>query len=154
MMKNVLNKNDNSNKEKKKIKIKKKEESCIIFTSPFEEPIVSLFENFYSKEPIREVKLSSFLHTRKFKEKVELYRTNTDEKIRKKIKESIECVTPSGTFNQRRESALIKHTNLLCIDIDSKDNRMVDLPECKAILGEYFNSLYYAGVSIGGDEYF
>lgn len=36
--------------------------------------------------------------------------------------------------NQRRESALIKHTNLLCIDIDSKDNRMVDLPECKAIL--------------------
>ena len=109
MMKNVLNKNDNSNKEKKKNKNKKKEESCIIFTSPFEEPIVSLFENFYSKEPIREVKLSSFLHTRKFKEKVELYRTNTDEKIRKKIKESIECVTPSGTFNQRRESALIKH---------------------------------------------
>ena len=73
---------------------------------------------------------------------------------RKKIKESIECVTPSGTFNQRRESALIKHTNLLCIDIDSKDNRMVDLPECKAILGEYFNSLYYAGVSIGGDGIF
>ena len=86
IMKNVLNKNDNSNKEKKKNKNKKKEESCIIFTSPFEEPIVSLFENFYSKEPIREVKLSSFLHTRKFKEKVELYRTNTDEKIRKKIK--------------------------------------------------------------------
>lgn len=56
--------------------------------------------------------------------------------------------------NQRRESALIKHTNLLCIDIDSKDNRMVDLPECKAILGEYFNSLYYAGVSIGGDGIF
>ena len=154
MMKNVLNKNDNSNKEKKKNKNKKEEESCLIFTSPFEEPIVSLFENFYSKEPIREVKLSSFLHTRKFKEKVELYRTNTDEKIRKKIKESIECVTPSGTFNQRRESALIKHTNLLCIDIDSKDNRMVDLPECKAILGEYFNSLYYAGVSIGGDGIF
>ena len=43
MMKNVLNKNDNSNKEKKKNKNKKKEESCIIFTSPFEEPIVSLF---------------------------------------------------------------------------------------------------------------
>ena len=50
MMKNVLNKNDNSNKEKKKNKNKKKEESCIIFTSPFEEPIVSLFENFYSKD--------------------------------------------------------------------------------------------------------
>lgn len=31
---------------------------------------------------------------------------------------------------------------------------MVDLPECKAILGEYFNSLYYAGVSIGGDGIF
>ena len=41
MMKNVLNKNDNSNKEKKKNKNKKNEESCIIFTSPFEEPIES-----------------------------------------------------------------------------------------------------------------
>ena len=142
IMKNVLNKNDNSNKEKKKNK--KKEESCIIFTSPFEEPIVSLFENFYSKEPIREVKLSSFLHTRKFKEKVELYRTNTDEKIRKKIKESIECVTPSGTFNQRRESALIKHTNLLCIDCRNVklywENTLIVyiMPECQLVETEYF----------------
>ena len=55
---------------KKKIKIQKKMKATESFP-PFEEPIVSLFENIYSTEPIQEISLSKFLHTRKFKEQVE-----------------------------------------------------------------------------------
>ena len=75
---------------------------------PFEEPIVSLFENIYSTEPIREISLSKFLHTRKFKEQVEDYRKSTDEKLRKKIKGNLMCITPSGIFSQRQELGLIR----------------------------------------------
>lgn len=150
---NVSNENGNSNEKKKENKNNNKKGSSLIFP-PLEEPMVSLFENFYSKEPIREMKLSRFLLTHKFKEEVEFYRTCTDEKLRERIKGGIQCVTPSGTFSQRQSSALIKHTGLLCIDIDSKDNRFIDLPACKAILGEYFESLYYAGLSIGGEGIF
>lgn len=151
---NTPNKNDNSNKEeKKKEKENKNKKGGGIF-EPLEEPMVSLFENFYSKEPIKEVRLSRFLLTHKFKDKVGEYRKCNDLKLREKIKGSIKCVTPSGTFSQRRESDLIKHTGLLCIDIDSKDNPRIDLSESKIILGEYFRSLYYAGLSIGGDGIF
>lgn len=151
--KDILNENGNSNKEKNNKKNNNKKGSSLIFP-PLVEPMVSLFENFYSKEPIREMKLSRFLLTHKFKEEVEFYRACIDEMLRERIKGSIQCVTPSGTFSQRQSSALIKHTGLLCIDIDSKDNRFIDLPACKTVLGEYFESLYYAGLSIGGEGIF
>ena len=112
---------DNSKKEEKEKKNfnVNKNGSDRIF-NPFEEPMVSLFENIFSTEPIREVSLHKFLHTSKFKAEVEKYRTCTDDKLRKKIKGRLICVTPSGSFCQRRESGLIRHTGLLCVDIDLK----------------------------------
>ena len=47
------------------------------------------------------------------------------------------CVTPSGTFKERRESCIIKHTGLLCIDIDAKDNPIIDLEKSKEIIGKH-----------------
>ena len=83
--KDILNENGNSNKEKNNKKNNNKKGSSLIFP-PLVEPMVSLFENFYSKEPIREMKLSRFLLTHKFKEEVEFYRACTDEMLREKIK--------------------------------------------------------------------
>lgn len=138
---------------KKKIKIQKKMKATESFP-PFEEPIVSLFENIYSTEPIQEISLSKFLHTRKFKEQVEDYRKSTDEKLRKKIKGNLMCITPSGIFSQRQELGLIKHTGLLCIDIDFKDNPKWDLNKAKHIIGEHCPSLYYGGLSLSGKGIF
>ncbi|MCL2313433.1 MAG: VirE protein, partial [Firmicutes bacterium] len=120
----------------------------------FEEPIVSLFENIYSKEAYKRIKLKVFLFTEKFKEEVEAYRKSDDEKERKKIKESLPCITPSGTFTQRRETPISTHTNLICIDIDAKHNPKIDLKESKHIIGQHCPSLYYAGLSIGGEGIF
>lgn len=158
-LKDNIKENDNY-KGKYKEKTKKKENKNInekrsggIFT-PFDIPIVSVFENHYSTEPIGKVRLDKFLHTIKFKEQVEEYRASTDEKFRKKIKGSLKCVTPSGTFSQRQESNIIKHTELLCVDVDAKDNPAIDLKMSKHIIGECFPSLYYAGLSLSGEGIF
>ena len=147
--------NDNSKKEEKEKKNfnVNKNGSDRIF-NPFEEPMVSLFENIFSTEPIREVSLHKFLHTSKFKAEVEKYRTCTDDKLRKKIKGRLICVTPSGSFCQRRESGLIRHTGLLCVDIDFKDNLDIDLQRSKHIIGQHCPSLYYAGLSLSGKGIF
>lgn len=159
ILKDNVNKDDNS-KEKSKEKTKKKEnknmnkkESSGIFT-PFDIPIVSVFENHFSKEPIDEIRLDKFLHTSKFKRQVDEYRTSTDEKLRKKIKGSLVCVTPSGIYSQRREVNIMKHTGLLCVDIDSKDNPKIDLKESKHIIAKYCPSLYYVGLSLSGEGIF
>lgn len=151
--KNILNIKDNS-KEKEKENINTKEKECDRIFYPFEEPIVSLFENIYSKEPIQEISLNKFLHTSMFKEQVENYRKSTDEKSRKKIKGNLQCVTPSGTFRQRQELSLIKHSGLLCIDIDFKDNPKTDMNKAKHIIGEHCPSLYYGGLSLSGKGMF
>ena len=149
--------NEESNgdlKEKVKEKLNVNEDGCGGIFPPFRVPLVSLFENVFSKEPVREVRLDKFLFASKFKERVEAYRASGDDEFRKKIKKGLPCVTPSGTFRQRRESGMIKHTGLLCIDIDSKDNPRIDLEKSKQIIGEYFPSLYYAGLSLGGEGIF
>lgn len=151
--KNVLNENDNFKDKEKENKNMKENESDRIFI-PFEEPVVSLFENFYSKEPIGKISLSKFLRTSKFKEQVKDYRKSTDEKLRKKIKGNLMCITPSGIFSQRQEVGLIKHTGLLCIDIDFKDNPKWDLNKAKHIIGEHCPSLYYGGLSLSGKGIF
>lgn len=89
-------------------------DECVgIFTS-IRTPLVSLFENVFSKEPVRDVRLDKFLFTNKFKERVKAYRASSDNESRKKIKKGLPCITPSGTFSQRRVSGIIKHTGLVC----------------------------------------
>lgn len=124
-----------------------------IFT-PFEEPLVSLFESIFSTEPIKTIRLSKFLLSDKFRKQVEQYRANTDKKTRERIKGNLMCITPSGTFSQRRESNIIKHTELLCIDIDSKNNPNIDLADCKNVIGLHCPYLYYAGLSLSGEGIF
>ena len=149
--------NDNSNsegKEKEKKEVyNNKNDSNRIF-GKLEEPMVSLFENCFSVEPIRQIKLKSFLFSKKYKEQIEAYRRTIDEKTRQKLKQSFKCVTPSGTFSQRQAHCLITHSQLICIDIDNRDNRTIDWDKAKHTIGKHCPSLYYAGLSLGGKGMF
>ena len=166
--KNVLNDNNNS-EEKGKEKEKKNKNNNVKGSNgisnenkenkEFEEPIVSLFENCFATEPKKEIMLTKFLFTHKLstskhKEQVEAYRKCHDKTQRKKIKENLPCITPSGTFSQRQEFSLVKHTKLICIDVDSKDNQGIDLALSKHIIGQHCPYLYYAGLSLGGEGIF
>jgi hypothetical protein len=153
--KDVPNDNNNSDgKEKEKKNVYNNGNDSNRIFDKFGEPIVSLFENCYSVEPTGIIKLTTFLFSPKYKEQVEAYRRSNDEQQRRKIKQSLRCVTPSGTFSQRKEFFLVNHTKLICIDIDSKDNRGLDLDKAKHIIGQHCPSLYYAGLSLGGEGIF
>lgn len=141
-------------KEKRKEKNNIKEKGSSRILSEKRGHTVSLFENFYSTVPIKQISLEHFLFTSKFKVQIEEYRKCHDSATRKSMKKKLCCITPSGTFNKRGESYLIKHTGLLCIDVDSKDNPMIDLKLSKEIIGAHCPYLYYAGLSVSGEGIF
>lgn len=58
-------------------------------------------------------------------------------------KELIPCVTPSGTFNERKLAGLLEHSGVINIDIDAKDNNDIDLLQLRAEL--YADNFIYAG---------
>lgn len=126
----------------------------------FNVPMVALFENCYSSSSIDEVPITEFLFTKKYKTPVETYRASRDSRVRDKIKLNLECITPSSTCRYRREDYFNQipiskvHTGLICIDIDSQHNPDVDLDASKHIIGRCCPTLYYAGLSVGGEGIF
>lgn len=70
------------------------------------------------------------------------------------FKKQCPAVTPSGVFKTRKERDLIRHSGLICIDIDGKDNPHIeDWIKCKNILSKVSN-VAYAGLSISGNGIF
>ncbi len=139
----------------------KKESKTIVSESlqEFEEPQVALFENMFSIQVFKKISLKDFLMGQKYKTPVEIYRRDSrDTNQRRIIKNTIACVTPSSNANYRDEPYFKEcknaHTGLICIDIDAKDNEGFDLDKAKHIIGEECPSLYYAGLSIGGEGIF
>lgn len=152
MIFNIIKSGIKGIKEKENINENKKD--CGRILSKRNSPMVSLFENFYSVKPIKQINLDKFLLTSRFKAQVEKYRACSDPEKRRLMKGDLKCITPSGTFKERRESCIIKHTGLLCIDVDAKDNPMIDLENSKEIIGKHCPFLYYAGLSVSGEGIF
>lgn len=139
---------------KEKININSNVENSGRIFIQFKEPMVSLFENVFARESIREIKLKDFLFTDKYRKFVENYRIITDEKLKLKIKRNLPCITPSGIFSLRQVWKTSIFTKLICIDIDSKHNPDIELRNLKNRIGKHFPSLYYAGLSLGGEGIF
>lgn len=121
---------------------------------PLAEPVVSVFNCCYETEPAGVAHITSFLFPKNHKDKIDAYRACKDEEKRLKMKRSLICVTPSGIFSQRGAKYLEKHSEIICIDLDEKHNPDIDLPGSKHILGKHLPSLYYAGLSLGGEGIF
>jgi hypothetical protein len=82
---------------------------------------VCLFKNYHSTIPI-EVNLWEWLKDDSRKADIEYLRTLNDKDDIRIIKSSLPCITPSGTFSERKLSGLIKHSGIICIDIDADHN--------------------------------
>ena len=121
----------------------------------------SLFEtkiSFYSNVEDNvgtEISLRDFLFCDQYKEQIEHIRSIQDEKIQKRLKLQLPLATISGTFAPiRKAENLVTHSNLLCIDIDKKDNMGVDWFD--DLKHEWHNipQILYAGRSIRGKGWF
>jgi len=81
-------------------------------------------------------------------------RSTSDKEVIRQLKEKLPCVTFSGTFLQRKTDKLIKHSGLICIDIDGKDNPEIsDMENLKQRLSK-LPYVLYAGLSVSGKGVF
>ena len=79
-----------------------------------------------TKKDVDRTSVDEFLERVKtgyWKEKVELVRSEQSEERRKQIKKTLEAVTIGGTFTERKEPGLEKHSGFICIDVDGYTDR-------------------------------
>ena len=123
--------------------------------------MISLFDtkiSFYSNVEDNvgtEISLRDFLFCDQYMEQIEHIRSIQDENIQKRLKLQLPLATISGTFAPiRKAENLVTHSNLLCIDIDKKDNMGVDWFD--DLKHEWHNipQILYAGRSIRGKGWF
>ncbi len=114
---------------------------------------VSMFNNYRDAAP-KTINLLQWLQDDKHKEKVERIRAIEDKAERDKIKATLPCITVSGVFSTRAIAGLVKHSGLICIDIDYKDNLQVEnYGDLKQILSTA-PFVAYCGMSVSGTGYF
>ena len=102
-----------------------------------------------------EISLRDFLFCDKYKEQIEHIRSISDEDVQKRLKLQLPVATISGTFAPTcKAENLVAHSNLLCIDIDKKDNLDVDWFDDMKHEWHNIPQILYAGRSIRGKGWF
>ena len=115
---------------------------------------VSCFRSYSGKEP-KSINLLTWLQSEKYKEEILQLRTLPEKEKRDRIKASLPAITVSGTFYPTRKAEnLLKHSGLICIDIDPKGNEHIsNYLELKEELVKIEN-VAYAGLSASGKGFF
>lgn len=86
---------------------------------------VSIFANYNTPSNPQTVTIRQFLTSTKYREAVERIRLIEVKAERDKLKATLPAITPSGIFSYRAADALVKHSGLICLDIDYKGNEAV-----------------------------
>lgn len=114
---------------------------------------VSFYANFSAKP--KNVRLLDFLTSTEHKTAVESIRNTSNKNRVNLLKKKLPAITPSGIFKDMRGAdSLVRHSGLICIDIDAKDNAGVtgfnNLKEYIADL----DCVAYCGLSVSGKGFF
>ena len=115
---------------------------------------VSCFKSYKSNEP-KPVNLLTWLTSDKYAGQIKALRSIEDKGKRDKIKSRLPAITISGSFHpSRKEENLVKHSGLICIDIDPKGNEhIMNFPTLKEELFKIQN-VAYVGLSASGKGFF
>lgn len=115
---------------------------------------VSCFESYAGKTP-KTVNLLTWLNAGKYAKAIQKLRQLKEKAARDQIKASLPAITVSGLFNPSRKAEnLVKHSGLICIDIDAKGNEHIT--NFSALKQELFKieNVAYAGLSASGNGFF
>lgn len=117
---------------------------------------VSFFSRIDDKRP-KAVNLYDLLLSNAWREKVLQARmalANKGEKNYKEIKSGLPAYTISGLFAESKDDSLIKHSGLVCIDIDKKDNPdLENLDDLKSLIA-VVPHVAYCGYSVSAQGFF
>ena len=86
---------------------------------------VSIFANYNTASHPKTVTIRQFLTSTKYRAEVERIRATDDKAERDKLKATLPAITPSGVFSYRAVGSLVKHSGLICLDIDYKGNETI-----------------------------
>jgi hypothetical protein len=118
----------------------------------FKNITVSKFGNYFSHNA-ENVNLFDFLTDQTHKDTIAWIR-RSDKETRKTLKATLPCITVSGIFEKRSAKGLIKHSGLMCIDIDAGDNPdITDFANLRDQLKNIKN-VAYAGLSVSAQGVF
>ncbi|WP_307756621.1 PriCT-2 domain-containing protein [uncultured Alistipes sp.] len=116
--------------------------------------MVSVFRTCYETVPEKTVPLKDWLLCREYEVPAHAARLAglTDVGLQQKIKKQLPAITVLGVFSRREASCLQEYSGFVCVDVDGADNPHIkDWGSIKAKLGAALPSLYYAGLSVGGN---
>lgn len=111
--------------------------------------LVSKFANYKAKISNGSIDLWEWLLAdNEYRNVVDIIRQMPDKIQRNQYKAMLPAVTISGIFRQRKTDCLIRHTGLICIDIDKKENpEIADWEPLKIELSK-FPYILYCGLSV------
>lgn len=114
-----------------------------------------MFSHRLSTTPIKTINLWEWLILEnKYTPYINDIRASSNEEERKFLKSKLPAITPSGVFSKRKADCLVEPTNLICIDIDGKDNPSIsDMEELKKKLCK-LSYIMYCGLSASGKGLF
>lgn len=109
---------------------------------------VSLFQNSYNPYPLRTISMVDFFtkSTPGLRMRVGQIRDCGSSERRKKLKESLPCITPSGIFDYRSTSCLKSHSGYVCIDLDKLSNLEASKRQISSL-----SYVYMCGLSVSGN---
>ena len=115
---------------------------------------VSFFPDLMKPKPQGKVNLLDWLTKDTYMGLVTKIRNAKDKGSKSALKRKLPAITPSGVFSIRRDDALIRHSGLLCIDIDSEGNEWIgSIPKLKSYFSKV-KEVAYCGVSVSGNGLF
>lgn len=131
----------------------------IIFESSLSggEPMVDWFENQSAEKATRRISLNEWLHNGDSREAVEKARSMSLDVFRAKFVSQLPHIRPSGTLNEPLypmwppHPAIFSFNGFICIEVVCDGATLADMERLKADLGQRFENLYYAGLSISGN---
>ena len=98
--------------------------------------------------------LMAFMTTDKWRDLSLAIRAEKDKEKRTRLKKDLPCCTPSGLFRERKKNGLIKHSGLICIDIDGDDNPTVNDWQGQVSQLGHIREVMFAGLSVSGNGAF
>lgn len=124
----------------------------MIDSNDMESQEISIYRDAFQQQTKRNLTFGDFLigvQRGQWRQQVEAVRMLTETAQIKEAKKRVPAVTPSGLFSGRGAAAIIQHSGILCLDLDSKDNPDIAKPAARTRV--YADQYIYAGhVSISG----